>query len=137
MPGASCTYEFNGINSYIDIETYSSYFGIETHSGGTLHINTKCETSLKNGPTNKKLMSHGIAFWTCYTAYDNTGDQSAVVSNSTSTDTESAAYVDFADLSPHYLRGTASKSTDTESAAYVDFADLSPHYLRGTASNGA
>jgi len=97
LPGEYCTYAFNGVNSYIDIET---------SNGGTLHINTKCQTSLKNGPSNKKLASHGISFWTCYTDYDDTtANGENVFTNLTSAAAD--AYIDVTDVTPH-LRGTLS-----------------------------
>jgi len=87
LPNTYCTYKFNGINSYMDIQT---------SNGGTLHINTECKTSLKNGPSNARLTEKGILFWTCLAYYDIKDSNTDDVNNSTIADVEDT---------PRYLRG--------------------------------
>jgi hypothetical protein len=86
LPNTFCSFKFNGINSYMDIDTLSS---------GTLHVNTKCQTALKDAPDNKKFTSKGITFWTCYTHYEDKANTAAT----------SPEYVDFNNRSTTYLRG--------------------------------
>lgn len=61
FPRSSCIFKFNGINDYISIQT--------AFNAGTMHVNNRCQTSLKNGPSNRKLSSKGIIFWTCNADY--------------------------------------------------------------------
>lgn len=62
FPGASCTAKFTSYNYALDLSTL--------YNEGTLHVNKKCDSSLKDGPSNRQLKSNGILFWTCYVDYD-------------------------------------------------------------------